>query len=81
MDNEIRELICEGCSGVERGCDGDSCDAYQIAMISIDLFGDEFLEKFDGFILPKQSGKLLRGLRGLKTLKDLALALTVGEMK
>ena len=76
---EIQEQICEGCKGAGM-CDGDHCDAYQIALLCDDLFGAEFWERWDG-VFPQKTGALLRGLRGLKALKELSLAVSVGEVK
>jgi len=76
--NEIQELVCNDCKGLERGCEGDHCDEYQIVSLCVELFGEGFLEKWDGN-MPKKTGELLRGLRGLKMINDMFLTLCTGE--
>ena len=79
VHDEIKERVCCDCKGYGGSCQ-DHCDAYQIALLCDELFGVEFWEKWDG-IMPKKTSKLLRGLKGLKMLKELALAVSVGEVK
>ena len=76
---DIEEMVCEGCKGAGM-CDGADCDEYQIALLCDELFGAEFWERWDGFF-PNKTGALLRGLRGLKMLKELAIAVSAGEIK
>jgi hypothetical protein len=78
--NEIQELVCQDCKGLERGCDGDHCDEYQIVSLCVELFGETFLERWDG-VLPKKTSGLLSGLKGLKMINDLFLTLCIGEIK
>lgn len=76
----IEEYVCVDCKGSEKGCDGTNCDEYQIFSLCLELFGAEFVEKWDGNF-PQQTGKLLRGLKGLKAIKDLSESLVLGEIK
>ena len=68
----IKELICNDCEGYSAHC--FDCDAFAIATVAVEVFGESFLEKWDGSLPPqvKKQEELLHGLQALAVLKKIS---------